>query len=1374
MRNYKVVKNLSNNDLINSLIAEDNESGERFFIKEVNSVSEHHQIIKTVLKNSFSLQQDLKCDLFNISFSREIDNGSPYYLYPYLDESKWIPLTPKSVLDNPVEIISRLSLIIDYLHLLNYVHCDLKLSNFLINNSGKTPVLKLIDLDFLCKSESKPKGKIFGTPEHVPPEILNNEIILTQSDNFSIGVALNKCNEYLSKNDSDNKLLSNQLCNLVNILTDHNPVNRPLFLTDAFYNAGIMKEEKFDNCNRKLLSLLLLRSFKIFRSTKKTDLKSLIDDNKIYGLSDELIRDFKSAFLINRLKTLEVFKTFINSVVINRLNDYWHVQFDDDVLFKTYKSLSLINPDVSKLISADFDRVNEKTATTETYLHEQKRDFQKLYLILRKICDSKIIGEYDNNVKCDILEKTADFLIAQNRIEEAIKYLQLIEKSHDKASPKYLEIYHKIAKYNFQAGNEKSGSKMMNEGLNLSKENANLDSELKFLRLKAWYNGATSKIDIAFEILEKVLKISIENRLFESVVQTYYTYGVIFWSIGEFKKSKEYYMKSYVTAKENDLLDISISTIVSISSICKYLGEYDNVIKYGMLAIENIRKSTDMLRLPDIYLNIAFAYMYLGDFKKALDFQNKSLTPELSNYQSRQLVFYNHCNDVRLMNKGDYTKAKKAMYSTLQLLNSFTLVNIKGDIYQGLAEISFYEGRFDDCDNYLEKAKKILKPTNDKSSLLINNLWRILNTHFYKTTNQYSELLKLLKELLKSNNNYSAVLCFFFFIINNSDKEQIDTDVMDSINIITANSETPLYVVVSKLIKINLKKDNYNELKTYKECYKIFDETSSKFLSLICCRRIAELYLGTSKEKIASKFLKRALFISKSINNEILSQELSNEIKAIESKSDYQSKIIESLYGLSTIIKHVDDYDTALNEVVKYAINQTGAERGVLLKKTNISTNFQIEAYVNCDEDSLDDIKDFSKSIPMSVDIDQLPLIIENAKVDKRTKDYKSIFIHNILSVICVPIDISENESGVLYLDHHTIPALFSKDDILYVKSIANMLGVILTSIKSYKNINIINKQLIEDIKFHGDIDNFITDDPKTKDLLNGLPEMAKSDFPFLIMGESGTGKEILTHMIHELSTRNNKPLVKLNCAAIAGTLIESELFGVKGKVATGVDAREGKFSAADGGSFFLDEIGDLPLDIQAKVLRVIENGEFFKVGSNKLSYTDVRYISATNKNLKKMMQDHSFREDLFYRIQKIYIEISPLRKRPCDIILLINHFIKKYDCDLNSSIFTPEAVNAFTYYDWPGNVRELRNVIERSLLFYKGEKIDLSSLPIEIREFNPKSNDKKVCETIEKTRIVNALKNSNWNISRAAIEFGKPRTTFIRLMKKYNIKKDQ
>ncbi|MFN0159323.1 MAG: sigma-54-dependent transcriptional regulator [Bacteroidota bacterium] len=278
--------------------------------------------------------------------------------------------------------------------------------------------------------------------------------------------------------------------------------------------------------------------------------------------------------------------------------------------------------------------------------------------------------------------------------------------------------------------------------------------------------------------------------------------------------------------------------------------------------------------------------------------------------------------------------------------------------------------------------------------------------------------------------------------------------------------------------------------------------------------------------------------------------------------------------------------------------------------------------------------------------------------------------------------------------------------------------------------------------------------------------QVATSGITILIEGESGTGKELVAHLVHEKSQRAQKPFVQVNCAALAETLLESELFGhVKGAFTGAVKDRQGRFEAADGGTIFLDEIGEVPLSTQVKLLRFLQNKEFERVGESATRKVDVRVVTATNKSLEDAVKSGAFREDLYYRLNAMRLKLPPLRERAEDIPLLVQHFLKKFG---STSEFSDEPLRLLKRYPWKGNVRELENVVERAVLLSNGEAIQLYHLPEEFQSLDvaPQS---LTLEEVERQQIIKVLRVAK-DLEEAALLLGIDPATLWRKRKKYSL----
>ena len=303
--------------------------------------------------------------------------------------------------------------------------------------------------------------------------------------------------------------------------------------------------------------------------------------------------------------------------------------------------------------------------------------------------------------------------------------------------------------------------------------------------------------------------------------------------------------------------------------------------------------------------------------------------------------------------------------------------------------------------------------------------------------------------------------------------------------------------------------------------------------------------------------------------------------------------------------------------------------------------------------------------------------------------------------------------------------------------------------------------------------ENIIAKSPKMQQVIEVIKVVAKSNATVLITGESGTGKELVARATHSQSYRKDKPFVAVSCAALSESLLESELFGHEKGAFTGAHAqRKGKFEVANKGTLFLDEIGEMSANIQVHLLRVLEEKEFARVGGNELIRVDVRIISASNKDMKKMIASGEFREDLYYRLNVVTIELPPLRERKEDIPLLAQHFLKKFTVENQKEIggFSPEATDFLLKYEWPGNVRELENAIERAVILAKNSDIEVADLPQENLLMTRSTPPGGSLREIEKERILNVLSETGGNYSEAARILGISRVTLYNKIRAYGL----
>jgi transcriptional regulator with GAF, ATPase, and Fis domain len=379
-------------------------------------------------------------------------------------------------------------------------------------------------------------------------------------------------------------------------------------------------------------------------------------------------------------------------------------------------------------------------------------------------------------------------------------------------------------------------------------------------------------------------------------------------------------------------------------------------------------------------------------------------------------------------------------------------------------------------------------------------------------------------------------------------------------------------------------------------------------------------------------------------------------------------------------------------------------------------------------------------------------------------------------SLLCVPLVAADKLLGVIYLDSNNPATTFTKDDLQLLAAIAGLAAIAISNARQFERLDAENQQLRADVNLEHDM---IGQGPRMRDVYQLIERVAPSDSTVLIRGESGTGKELAARAIHKNSLRKDQPFVALNCAALTETLLESELFGhEKGAFTSAICQKKGLLEVAEGGSIFLDEVGELPLTTQAKLLRVLQEREFVRVGGTRSIRIDVRFLAATNKDLQKAVREEKFRLDLFHRLNVISLALPALRDHPEDIPSLTDHFAARYAQKCNRKIkgVSAEARACLLQYDWPGNIRELENAMERAVVIGSSEFILPEDLPESLLEIAPSSgasplNYHGAIQNLKKQLILNAFEQASGNITEAAKLLGVNSNYLHRLIRNLDLR---
>ena len=487
---------------------------------------------------------------------------------------------------------------------------------------------------------------------------------------------------------------------------------------------------------------------------------------------------------------------------------------------------------------------------------------------------------------------------------------------------------------------------------------------------------------------------------------------------------------------------------------------------------------------------------------------------------------------------------------------------------------------------------------------------------------------------------------------------------------------------------------------------------------------------------------------------------------------------IDQLKAISSWVSSVQDLDKLLQLIIESATGVVRAEAAslLLLDPTTNTLYFKVTTGAKGEE-----VKEFrikiGQGIAGHVAETGQPLLIADAQQDNRwMREIGDSIEYETRSMACVPLKINSGTIGVVQVINKKDNTQFTHADMAVLEEFSSLAALAIGSARSLEQVRQENQDLKKEL---GEKHQIIGKSVILNKVLEDAQKLSRTKTTALIQGESGTGKELLARLIHRESPRKDKPLVVLNCAALPEPLLESELFGHEKGSFTGAAGRKlGKFETAHEGTLFLDEIGEMAPGIQAKLLRVLQEGVFYRVGGNTPITVDVRVLSATNKNLKKEVEEGKFREDLFYRLNVVQLNIPPLRERLEDVTFLVDHFLDvfKKETGLSSLTISEAAMDKMCRYNWPGNIRELRNAIERAVVMGNGKTIMPEDLPITASL--PKFAGLKVGLTLDealnefkKEFILLNLRHTGGNRSKAAKVMEIQRTYLSRLITRYDIR---
>jgi len=891
------------------------------------------------------------------------------------------------------------------------------------------------------------------------------------------------------------------------------------------------------------------------------------------------------------------------------------------------------------------------------------------------------------------------------------------------------------------------------------------------------YERAKSQFDKALSILQK----DVTSKEMGSALSGL---GIIHWALGDYSQACSYHHESLKVFREIGDMKKIADCYGSLALVARSQGEPKKATEYFLKCVELQETLQDQYRISISYSNLAGAYFDLGHWDQALESLRKACEFQEKISDSIGLGFSHNNVGLIYLRRGELCRAQEYFNCAIVQFQAARQNGGLALVYYNLGDLHANRAKFDLALDYLKKSLKIRRELGEEAGMadcfVLFGKVLLQQSAFDQARQNFLPAQSLYQKQGNKKAEAEVLLCLAELFIKTKASAQAETYLIRAQEFLKQPGNK-FFEASFQRVRASFMKamgDSHNSIKCLSDSAEIFRKLKAKLELGRTYLEIGKTKLELRRYKEAKGFLIEASSIFEREKIEPKKKEVKSLLEHIKDLRILENERTATFYQLAELLNTIWDTDELLSKSLELIIQLLNAERGAIIFYSDKDKSFEVKVSQGIEQETSQDALAISRQVLKDVVKSDSPLIVEDTRKDSRFAKSQSVIMYSILSILCVPLKTKNKLIGTVYLDHRGLPAIFSSEDVDFLKAFANLIATAIEKSELYVKANEEIFQLKEVLHRTYEYPSIVGKSVKMQEVFNMVEKVANSKTGVLILGENGTGKELIANLIHARSQRRDGSFIKVNCAALPETLLESELFGIEEKTATGVGFRKGKFESADGGTIFLDEIGDMNLSVQAKVLRAIEEKEFERVGGRRAIKVDVRVISATNMDLQKKAEKGSFRKDLYFRLNPIVITIPPLRERKEDIPFLLDYFLRKFS-EENSKPpirLSKRIIDALKDYSWPGNVRELEHVIESAILLSEDGTFPEKLLPQEIWKTKTTINLdkygklKEVLGWVEKKKIQHTLDKNGWNQSRAAEELGISEPTLRRRMKRYKI----
>jgi Nif-specific regulatory protein len=1042
---------------------------------------------------------------------------------------------------------------------------------------------------------------------------------------------------------------------------------------------------------------------------------------------------------------------------------------------------------------------------TRTLAHEEATEFYRVALELMDL------GGVDEGRKAEVREKLADAYYRRDDYRSAMHAYQFLLKSiqtrHPGAANTHVaRVMKKIGKVLARRGDADAAMTYFHSALSIYEQAGETLSVAEMLNRIAWQHRVRDDLDSARESAQRAQQLLVDSA--PTVVHGYVKnmLGVIEFGRGNWQRSREILEEAIGVADQLQSDQLRKVASMNLGNTLWKLGEWEPALQLYRQILERCEAEGDLSDLATAYSNVGVVEYGRGNFHAAVELFEKAVridekigalehealarenlgdALEMLGVWDDAMVHYRRCVEIegfdetrasrlsvyvpmsRLTKKrGDIVRALEYGQKAMAAGERGRDEDLIAEAAYVLASIEDERGNPEEAERYLERAMRIFDANH--------------TLHGMARSHTAAAVLVMQKGDLEQATRHAE------------EAERWASQLGDRFSL--AKNDWARAKILSAQGEREAAAAKFESVRA------VFEELDTPYE---LGRLLFDIGVLREEPDEATHMIRSAIRIFERLNATHDLERARGALFRIKPAGKAPDAGVIGLYEIVKIINSTLDLQEVLTRVLDVAIRRLRAERGMIILLDPITGALRTRVARNIREGGdNNELRRSPQSVIKEVMQSGRAVMSADARADERFVESESVIAENIVSILCVPLTIKERISGAIYIDHRQARHLFSARDLSFLEAFGDQAAIAIENARLYEELeeartrlSLENETLRNEVLVEKHLDSVVGTSDAVGKIQFAIRKASAGHSTVLLRGESGTGKGLVARIIHNIGPRRHGPFIKFNCAALPETLAESELFGHEKGAFTGADRRKlGRFELANGGSIFLDEMGKMSLAMQAKLLRVVEDKEFERVGGTTTIKTEVKIIAATNLDLEKAIEDGTFREDLFYRLNIIPIVLPPLRDRKDDIPLLAEHFIRKIckDLGIDNKRLEPGVLDLFMRYDWPGNVRELEATLHRAIVMSNGDTVTKH----EFYNLDPSGRNaavpreatappgtivvgamditsevyEEMMSNVDKQLILRALETSNGKIREAARRLGLARNTLKSKIQKYGI----